>query len=60
MSDQFMRSINLFIDKSNADIETVVRKTSIQILARLVDMSPVGNPELWEVNRLPQTTIKQF
>ncbi|ATC78215.1 MULTISPECIES: hypothetical protein [Proteus] len=52
MSDQFMRSINLFIDKSNADIETVVRKTSIQILARLVDMSPVGNPELWEVNRV--------
>lgn len=52
MSDQFMKSINLFIDKANENIETVVRKTSIQILARLVDMSPVGNPELWEVNRV--------
>lgn len=53
MSDQFMRSINLFIDKSNADIETVVRKTSIQILARLVDMSPVGNPDVWKSKYSP-------
>lgn len=52
MSDQFMKSIHIFIDKANENIETVVRKTSIQILARLVDMSPVGNPELWEVNRV--------
>ncbi len=53
MSDQFMKSINLFIDKANADIETVVRKTSIQILARLVDMSPVGNPDIWKSKYSP-------
>lgn len=52
MSDQFMKSINLFIDKSNANIETVVKNTGFKILAKLVDMSPVGNPELWEVNRV--------
>lgn len=52
MSDQFMKSINIFIDKSNANIETVVKNTGFKILAKLVDMSPVGNPELWEVNRV--------
>lgn len=53
MSDRFMKSINLFIDKANVDIETVVRKTSIQILARLVNMSPVGNPDIWKSKYSP-------
>lgn len=53
MSDQFMKSINLFIDKANENIETVVRKTSIQILARLVNMSPVGNPDIWKSKYSP-------
>lgn len=51
MSQSFMRSINLFVDNAQTDMETVVKKTGFKILAQLVQMSPVGNPELWEVNQ---------
>ncbi|HEM7189101.1 hypothetical protein [Providencia rettgeri] len=51
MSQSFMRSINLFVDNAQADMEAVVKKTGFKILAQLVQMSPVGNPELWEVNQ---------
>lgn len=50
-SDQFMASINLFVDGSKNKMDEVVRRTGIKILARLVDMSPVGNPEIWAVNQ---------
>ncbi|MEX9609210.1 hypothetical protein AB7Y92_03925 [Providencia manganoxydans] len=52
MSQSFMRSINLFVDNAQADMEAVVKKTGFKILAQLVQMSPVGNPELWEVNQV--------
>ncbi|CAG9416384.1 MULTISPECIES: hypothetical protein [Providencia] len=51
MADSFMTSVNLFVEKSQANMETVVSKTGFKILAQLVEMSPVGNPELWEVNQ---------
>ena len=51
MSQSFMRSINLFVDNAQADMEAVVKKTGFKILAQLVQMSPVGNLELWEVNQ---------
>ncbi|MGO2336485.1 hypothetical protein [Providencia sp.] len=51
MSQSFMRSINLFVDNAQADMEAVVKKTGFKILAQLVQMSPVGNPELWEINQ---------
>lgn len=50
-SDQFMSSINLFVEGSKGKMEEVVRRTGIKILGRLVDMSPVGNPELWAINQ---------
>lgn len=50
-SDQFMASINLFVDGSKNKMDEVVRRTGIKILARLVDMSPVGNPEIWAINQ---------
>ncbi|SUC36200.1 Uncharacterised protein [Providencia rustigianii] len=51
MVDSFMKSVNLFVEKSQSDMEAVVKKTGVKILAQLVQMSPVGNPELWEVNQ---------
>ncbi|WP_265497902.1 hypothetical protein [Providencia rustigianii] len=51
MTDSFMKSVNLFVEKSQSDMEAVVKKTGVKILAQLVQMSPVGNPELWEVNQ---------
>ncbi|PRD13977.1 hypothetical protein [Pantoea coffeiphila] len=50
-NQQFMASIEAFVSKAKANQEAVIRAVSIKILARLVQMSPVGNPELWQVNQ---------
>jgi hypothetical protein len=50
-NDSFMASINAFVATAKANQEEVIRATGIKILARLVDMSPVGNPEVWAVNQ---------
>ncbi|HCH0655779.1 TPA: hypothetical protein NKO55_000303 [Enterobacter asburiae] len=50
-NDDFMASIDAFVEKAKSNQEQVVRTGCIGILARLVEMSPVGNPELWEVNQ---------
>lgn len=47
----FLAAIQLFVDGSKQDIEEAVRRTGIKILGRLVDMSPVGQPEIWQVNQ---------
>lgn len=51
MSQSFMKSVDLFVSQAQTNMETVVTKTGFKILAQLVQMSPVGNPELWEVNQ---------
>lgn len=47
----FLAAIQLFVDSSKQEIDEVVRRTGIKILGRLVDMSPVGQPEIWQVNQ---------
>ncbi|HBI3683167.1 TPA: hypothetical protein K3939_003842 [Citrobacter freundii] len=47
----FLAAIQLYIDSSKEDIDEVVQRTGIKILGRLVDMSPVGQPEIWQVNQ---------
>ncbi|MEN3754450.1 hypothetical protein ABC733_22730 [Mangrovibacter sp. SLW1] len=47
----FEVAITAFVSKAKANQEQVARAVGIKILNRLVMMSPVGNPELWEVNR---------
>nr|DAL16121.1 MAG TPA_asm: tail component [Caudoviricetes sp.] len=47
----FMVSIDAFVSQAKERQEDVVRVVGIKILARLVQMSPVGNPELWAVNQ---------
>ncbi len=49
-NDAFMVAITAFVDKAKANQAQVVRATGIRILTQLLDKSPVGNPELWEVN----------
>ncbi|WPO96919.1 hypothetical protein [Pseudescherichia sp.] len=53
MSDNsaFTAAITAFVDKAKTNQEEVVRAVGIKILARLVQMSPVGNPELWAINQ---------
>jgi|GEM_PF-68473 len=47
----FLAEITAFVNKAKANQEAVVRTVGIKILNQLVMMSPVGNPELWEVNQ---------
>lgn len=47
----FITDINAFVDRAKANQDAVVRAVGIKILNQLVMMSPVGNPELWEINQ---------
>lgn len=47
----FLAAIQLFVDSSKQEMDEVVRRTGIKILAQLVEMSPIGQPEKWEVNQ---------
>jgi len=47
----FLAAIQLFVDSSKQEMDEVVRRTGIKILAQLVEMSPVGQPDIWEVNQ---------
>ncbi len=43
----FALDISRFCEKAKGNAELVVRKIAIDVLASVVDKSPVGNPELW-------------
>lgn len=47
----FLAAIQLFVDGSKQEMDQVVRRTGIKILAQLVEMSPVGQPDIWLVNQ---------
>ena len=47
----FAESVQIFVDKAKANADEVVRVTGFKILARLIERSPVGNPELWAINK---------
>lgn len=44
----FALDLSKFIEKAQGNAETVVRKVGIDMLAKVVDRSPVGNPENWK------------
>lgn len=46
----FADSVQIFVDKAKGNANEVVRLTGLKILARLIERSPVGNPELWKIN----------
>jgi hypothetical protein len=46
----FLAAIQLFVDSSKQEMDEVVRRTGIKILGRWW-MSPVGQPEIWQVNQ---------
>ncbi|HAT4016734.1 TPA: hypothetical protein L0163_000768 [Citrobacter freundii] len=47
----FLAAIQLFVDSSKQEMDQVVRRTGIKILAQLVEMSPVGQPDIWQANQ---------
>ncbi|HEY6643664.1 hypothetical protein [Povalibacter sp.] len=49
MSD-FALDIRRFVEKAKANADLVVRKVALDLLTRVVQRTPVGNPELWASN----------
>jgi len=47
----FQESVRIFVDKAKANQDQVVRAVGLKLLARIVQRSPVGNPDLWESNQ---------
>lgn len=47
----FAETVQIFVDKAKANADEVVRVTGFKILSRLIQRSPVGNPELWAINQ---------
>lgn len=44
----FALDLSKFVEKAKANAELVVQKVAIDMLYRVVDRSPVGNPDLWK------------
>ncbi len=49
MSD-FSIDLRRFVEMAKANADQVIRTVSMKLLTRVVEMSPVGNPELWAAN----------
>ena len=47
-SQNFLLSINAFVDKAKANSELVVKKGCINVLQDIIRMSPVGQPAIWK------------
>lgn len=47
----FLAVVQLFVDSSKQEMDEVVRRTGMKILGRLIEMSPVGQPDIWQVNQ---------
>lgn len=46
----FAAQLRLFADKTSDKIDRVVRKVVIDLGTGIIELSPVGNPELWAAN----------
>lgn len=44
----FALDIKRFADKANGNMDLVVRKVALDLFRRVIQKSPVGNPDLWK------------
>lgn len=51
MSD-FTTAVNSFVLHANQNLDRQVREITFELFSSVIQMSPVGNPELWEKNRV--------
>ena len=51
MPGQFSISIKKFVDKTGTQMDDVLKKVLFDISTKVVTMSPVGNRELWAINK---------
>lgn len=47
----FAATIATWVDKTKENNDKAVRATGMQILGRLIEISPVGDPRRWKINR---------
>lgn len=47
MAGSFTLDINRFINRANANADTVTRKVVLSLMRSVIRKSPVGNPDLW-------------
>lgn len=47
----FALKVDQMVEKAKGKIDTVMRKSILDLGTRLVELSPVGNPDLWKVNK---------
>lgn len=59
MADTFALDIAAFVEKAKRNAEQVIQKAAIDMLASVVDRSPVGNPELWASNQIASNYNKE-
>lgn len=50
--NQWTAAIHEWAEAQQGETEQHVRRASLQILGRIIERSPVGNPKLWKINRL--------
>lgn len=48
MADTFALDLSKFIEKAQDHAREVVQKTAIEVFAKTVERTPVGNPSLWK------------
>lgn len=47
----FADSLNKICKRAGDKAEMVVRKTALELQSQMIERSPVGNPNLWEINK---------
>ncbi len=43
--------LDRLVEKAKVDVETVARKATLQLFQSVIELSPVGNPDLWKANQ---------
>lgn len=55
--NNFALNLRKFVDKAKDNADAVVRKVVLDIGTRIVELSPVGDPDLWKTKHPPKGYI---
>jgi len=55
----FATQVQAFVDKAKGNIDRQVRNITLGLFRDVITSSPVGNPELWAVNRVAKNYNEQ-
>jgi len=60
MAGPFELNIARFVEKAKGNADLVVRKVALDVFSRVIEKSPVGNPDLWKHPAPPGYTGGRF